>query len=563
MKFFKNSADQGGSLKVIPLGGTTGVTKNIYVYETDKEILVLDCGIGFPDSILFGIDAVLPDISYLLQHRQKVQAFLITHGHEDHFGALPYVLPDLNVPVYASKLVLGFLRVKLKEAGLLDQVKLHLVEPDKGPFAIGQDFRVHPFYVNHSVPDSLGYGLETPAGLVAHVSDFKFDWTPVSGQPFEVGTLAKLADRGILLLASDCLGANNSGYTNSERYIEDVFNRLLDNCNGSQVFITTISSNISRIQQAINASLRHDRKVVLTGRSIQQNTEVARELGYLTVDKKALVREEESGRYPQDKLVYIITGCYAQPGSALYRVADGDHRFIKLNANAVVIFSADPIPGLYDEVDTLINKLTLAKVRVLYSEIQEDLHVSGHGSRGDLEMLAAVAKPKYFMPIGGTPKYMRSYAQMVGEMGGREANVFQLLEGEGLVLHKGEAKRGAKVEVNDIYIDGSKIGDVGQVVLRDRQNLAADGIVFVVVPIYKDSLVFGSVTVNTRGFVYAKESGELLAKARTLVEDVLHANKERLADRGFIRAQVEKQLAKFLFAETARRPVILTEMVEV
>ncbi len=563
MKFFQHVEEKKRWLKIIPLGGTTDVTKNIYVYETPEEILVVDCGIGFPDSILFGIDAVLPDISYLLKNRERVKGILITHGHEDHFGALPYVLPDLNVPVYAAKLVHGFITAKLTEANLLAGSHLHLIDPDKGPFRIGTNYLIHPFRTTHSVPDSLGFGIETPAGLVVHVSDFKFDWTPVSGQPFDVATLAKISEKGVLLLASDCLGANNPGYTRSEREIEETFNRLFDAANHNQVFITTVSSNISRIQQAVNASLRHGRKIVLVGRSIVQNTEVARKLGYLKLDERQVVREEEAGGYPQEKLTYLITGCYAQPGSALMRVSEGDHRFIKLSDHSMVIFSADPIPGLYDEVDSLINKLTLARVHVLYSEIQEDLHVSGHGSRGDLETLAALVRPKYFMPIGGTPKFMRSYTQMVEEMGVNENRVFQLLEGESVVLENGQARRGERVDVNDIYIDGSKVGDVGEVVLRDRQNLAADGIVFVVVPVYRESLVFGNVSVTTRGFVYAKESGELLAKAKTLVEQVLAQHKDKLGDRSFIRGKVERELNKFLFSETARHPVILTEIVEV
>ncbi|MCG2686186.1 ribonuclease J [Candidatus Parcubacteria bacterium] len=560
---FRRKGSSKNWLKIIPLGGTSDVTKNMYVYETPRDILVVDAGIGFPRDDMLGVDVVVPDISYLLARRDKVRGILISHGHEDHFGALPYIISDLGVPIYSSKLVDGFIEKKLAEANLLKGTRRHVIDPTKKSFSIG-DFTIYPFLVNHSVPEPLGFAIRTPAGMVFHVSDFKFDWTPVSGRPFEVDKMVRLAREGVLVLLSDCLGANKRGYTASEREIGTAFDQVLDQAEGRQVIVTTISSNISRIQQVVDTSLKHDRKVVLLGRSINQNVEVACRLGYLNVSPKVLVVDSRASRHPQERLTYVATGCYAQKNSALARIADGSHRTIRLAKKATVVFSADPIPGLNDQIDALIDRLTLRGAEVLYSEVREGLHTSGHGGQGDLLMLAALVKPRYLIPIGGTPKYMRSYTKLVTELGHDESNVFELVEGQTVHFEGGKASLGEKVLTSNVYVDGSIVGDIGEVILKDRQTLAEDGVVVAMVPFSKEGRrPLGRVEIVTRGFVYVKEARELLEQARQVAQKALPAKGKHVPDWSAIRTQIEKDLAQFFYGATRRKPLVLVVKIEV
>lgn len=546
-------------LKFIPLGGVGVVTKNMFVYECGEDILIVDCGIGFPEIEQLGVDVVIPDISYLKNKTKKIRGIIITHGHEDHFGALPYLLNELeHPPIYSTKLVRGLIQAKLDEFGLLSGQSLHLIEPETDPFSLAC-FTITPFRVNHSVPDSLGFSINTPVGQIIHVSDFKFDWTPVDGHQFEIGKVAHLSESGVLCLVSDCLGSTTEGYTASEKDIEQAFEKELEVA-PSQVFVTTISSNISRIQQAINASRKFSRKICFLGRSIEQNGKVAQNLDYLTIAKDQLITFEDALKLPPNKVTYIVAGCYAQSNSSLVRLANSEYPRAAIKKDAVVIFSADPIPGVYDQVGSLVDKLINLGARVVYSEIQENLHVSGHGSQGDLRMLASLAKPCFFVPIGGNPRHMRAYASLVAELGYKKENVFELSEGEILEFFKNRAKRGQKITAEEVFVDGAGVGDVGRVVLRDRQILSEEGIFVVIVKKGEKGQFLSSVDIVSRGFVYMAEAEKLIDEAALVVQKVIKNRK--VSDWNKVKRKIEDSLSRFLYRKTRRAPMILPVLVE-
>lgn len=550
-------------LKFVSLGGIRDVTKNMYVYECGPDILVVDCGIGFPDAELLGVDVVIPDISYLEKNLHRIKAIIITHGHEDHFGALPYVLPKIPVPVYATPLVLGFVKVKLEDYNLSGKFNLNAVVPEKGPFNLGV-FKVTPIRMNHSVPDSVGYCLETPLGKAFHFPDFKFDWTPVDGRPFDVARLVDLAQDRSLLLASDCLGANSEGYTRSEKDIEHVFEDIIGKAPG-QVIVTTISSNISRIQQAINASVRFGRKVVVVGRSISQNAMVAKELSYLKVANKDLVRPENAKRFPDRALTYIVAGAYGQPGSALARIAEGSHKFVQLSKGAAVIFSADPNPpGVSEAVDSLVDKLTDLGAEVHNYEIQNDLHVSGHGSQGDLLLLASLVRPKYFVPIGGTARHLRAYKKLITQTGVAPERVFELGSGQFLEIGPEKANPGLSLPQNNVYVDSSGSVDISEVVIADKKRIVNDGIVVISVPLKKGTnLLSGRIEVATRAFSAVHIPVEMLKLIDSQVSGTLSQMKPGVLDRKQFRFQVERIVARTFIKKMGKRPLILPMVVEV
>lgn len=545
-------------MKLIPLGGAGTVTKNMFVYEYGEDILLVDCGIGFPEEEQLGVDVVIPDVSFLRGKVARIRGIIITHGHEDHFGALPYLLPELGKPpIFASKLVLGFIRNKLSEFNLLSGQSLNLIEPETDPFELGV-FKIIPFRVNHSVPDSLGFSIETPAGQIIHAADFKFDWTPVDGRQFEISKLAKLSEKGVLCLLSDCLGSTSPGYTESERLIEQTFEQAIAQAQG-QVFITTVSSNISRMQQAVNASLKFNRRLALLGRSIEQNVAVARSLGYLEFPENALISPNEARRLPVQALTYLIAGCYGQPDSALARLAVGENE-VELKKGALVVFSADPIPGTEDRVYRLIDKLIALGAVVIYSEIQGGLHVSGHGSRGDLAMMIGITKPSYFIPIGGTLRHMREYARLAAEMGFDPRAVLELKEGEIAEFHRGKAAISGSIKTSDIFVDGSRIGDIGTKVLEDRRRLSSEGIFVVILRKGESGRFRETVSVVSRGFVYMARSEDLIRQAERLTLQEIRGRS--VSEWGSIRPRLEERLAKFLYKQTSREPMILSVLLE-
>lgn len=562
MKFKQKPEKQ--ILKYTPLGGAGDVTRNMHVYECGGEILIVDCGIGFPDETMPGVDILIPDVSYLEDKKDRIRGLLITHGHEDHFGAIPYILPKLgNIPIYATELVRGFVKAALKDRANIEGADLRLIDLEQNSFFVGS-FEVSPFRVNHSIPDALGFIIQTPAGPVAHISDFKFDWTPVDGKPFEVSKLARASEHGILALFSDCLGSQNEGYTQTEKEIEDTFDRLLDDAR-AQVFVTTISSNISRIQQAIQSSLRHKRKIVLLGRSVTERVFIAEQLGYLKFPKGTFIKPRKAASIPDNQLTYIVAGCYGQPSSGLWRLAHETHRNVRVEDGALVVFSGDPSPpGVKNNVDAVVARLTRLGADVHYYEIQENLYVSGHGSQGDLLMLAAIVKPQYFVPIGGDPAHARSYRKLMSRLGVDSENIFEPAVGQSLEFGRNFVRPGKKVPVRNVMIDGLGVGDVGRVVLRDRQVLSESGILVVFVQIdSRTGKLSGKVEVISRGLVFEKESKALLEKFRTIVRDAVEKHEGRGKDLAFIREVIEGELEQYIYDKLGRTPMVIPVLVEV
>lgn len=439
------------NLKILALGGWAGVNGNMFVYETDRDILIVDCGIDFPDETTPEIEVLIPDVSYLKDKTDKIRGILISHGHMDHFGALPFILPQIgNPPIFATELVKGFVQSRLAEFEIKSPV-IHRLNPETDSFRIGP-FEIRPFRVNHSVPDAMGFCFNTPAGKIFHVSDFKFDFTPVDGKVFEIAKAARLADGETLALLSDCLGAVNPGFTRSEKEIERIFDQIFGEASG-QIFVTTVSSNISRFQQAIRASLRHGRKIVVLGRSVREKIEIARKLGYLDLNERDIIFSRKAKRLPQEKLTYLIAGSYGQPNSALGQLAEGSYRDAKLKKGAVVIFSADPAPpGSRQMVDLLVDKLTLGGAKVHYYEIQENLHVSGHGSADDLRLLLSLVEPQYSIGIGGDPRHIRAYSLLAEEMGLGNGRAVELFEGEVLELGYNYARVIDRIKIKSLPI---------------------------------------------------------------------------------------------------------------
>lgn len=554
----KNFLDDG-SLTTIPLGGIGDVTKNMYLYETKNDIVVVDCGVGFPGEDMPGIDLILPDISYLLEKRKKIRGIILTHGHDDHIGALPYLWPKLKVPIFATRLTAGLAEVKLREFNL--SPKIQLIDGDS-ILTLG-NFTLEFVHITHSVPDAINIILKTPAGTIYHASDFKFDWTPLDGRSPEVGKIARAGDEGILCLLSDCLRSEKPGFTLSESQVEETFEREIRNCPGKFI-VTTHSSNIFRLQQAINVSLRHGRQVCFVGRSIEQNVEIAQNLGFLHIPKDKIVRVNSLPKHQDKFITLLVAGSQGQESSALSRVTHGEHRHIRIKPGDVVVFSSDPIPGNENAIHALIDLLSKQGARVIYSEILEEIHVSGHGAAADLTLMIGLTRPRYLIPIGGTFRQMKQYKLLAQRMGYKEEQILLPENGQIIEFQKGQAQISAKLELKNILVDGLGIGDVGNIVLRDRKQMAADGIVVVIVPIDEGT---GKITADpdiiSRGFVYMKESGELIDEAKRVVKNSLTSHRGRVLDWQFLRRHLEEKLEKFLYQKTQRRPMILPVIVRV
>lgn len=548
-------------LKFIALSGTTDVTENLYIYEYGNDMILVDVGIGFPESDMHGVDLVIPDFSYIKKNKDRLKGILISHGHEDHLGALPFLLKEnIDAPIHATKLVAGFIESKLKDYDIKGK-RVKVFDPDKDVITLG-NFKITPFRVSHSVPDGVGFAIDTPEGRAFHVADYKFDWTPVDQRPFDLAKAASLASEGALMLASDALGSTNPGYTESEKDIEVRIEEIVGKAE-KLVYFTTISSNISRMQQALNVAGKLGRKVAFVGRSIEEKTGIAQKLGYLHYPKDVVVPIKKALKLPKEKAMYIISGSYGQPGSALDRVSHGEHDFLSANEGDMVIFSSDPAPpGSKATVDAVVDRFLDMNVEVHYYDLQEDLHVSGHGSAGDIKMLFALIKPKYFVPIGGTIRHNRGYKEIAEDMGNDPESVFELSPGETLEFENGNAKRGKKVPSDNVLVDGLGIGDVGNVVLRDRHKLSQDGIVIVLIKIDRaKNELMEDPEVISRGFVFErKKKGFLKHSGRQLRQRI---EKRKKIDKQVARGEAIDFLEKFFWDETRRRPMILPVIVEV
>lgn len=549
-----------GKLRFIPLGGNGQVTKNMFVYEYGNDIIIVDCGMGFPTEMLYGVDMVIPDISYLNDKRDRIRAFFITHGHEDHIGALQYIVDKISVPIYASKLTIGFIKARLKEAGKLDKTKLIQIEPRK-KYQLGA-FNVEPFRVSHSIPDSFGYAITTPIGTTIHTGDYKFDPSPVDSRTTDTQRLAELGKNGVLALMSDCLRSEKPGMTLSESTIRQRFDEAMNEAKG-RVIITTFASNVSRIQQAIDASLKHNRKVVIVGRSMEQNAQVAIELGYLKIPQEILVKQDKVDNVPDKNLTLIVAGSQGQPGSALSRIASDDHRFISLKKNDMIIFSADPIPGNQDAVYGMIDDLSRLGAVVKYSDITSDFHVSGHGSQNELLMMLALTQPKYLVPISAMYRQMRMFVDLAQKSPNPPEDCFIVDEGGIIEFSREGANVVGEVETTNIFVDGIGVGDVGAIVLRDRKVLAEEGMVVVIVTIHKNTnRLLGEPEIISRGFVYMKESAGLIKGSQDTVKKTLKLN-GKVRNWLSVKEKITSDLSRYLFKKTARRPMVLPVIVDV
>jgi ribonuclease J len=558
-KFFGNN-NSGGSLKLIPLGGVGDVTKNMYIYEYGNDIIIVDCGVGFPDEAMPGVDLVIPDIEYLRDKKDKIRGIIITHGHDDHIGGLPFIWPELQAPIYTQRLTAGFIRAKFAEHNLPKNKVIELKFDQKLSLGV---FDLSFYVVSHSIPDSQGIVIKTPVGTIIHQADFKIDWTPVSGQVTDVNTIAQIGAQGVKLLLMDCLRVEKPGFNKSEKSIEETFEKAALNTPG-RLLITMTSSNVSRMQQAINVAAKLGRKVALAGRSFENNFQVARDLGYLDVPPGIMIHPEAVSSFAPSKLLILIAGSQGQEGSALDRVANNEHKTIKLKEGDSVIFSADPIPSTESAQSALIDSLTKLDVNVYYSAITSDLHVSGHAALEELRLMINLIKPEYMLPIGGTYKHMKVFSNMAQDLGYKKNQVLDIIDGDIILMNQDEIKIDGRIEVQNVFVDGLGIGDVGNIVLRDRQVMSEEGIVVVILPIHQQTgKLGGEPDVISRGFVFGSDAEDLLTEARDIVKSLLTENDRKIADWRFVRKRIEEELGLFFYKHIERRPLVLPVVVEV
>lgn len=545
-------------LKVIPLGGLGEIGKNITVFEYGEDILVVDCGMAFPDDEMLGIDLVLPDITYLAKNKERVKGIVVTHGHEDHIGALPYVLKDINVPVYGTRLSLGLLEYKLEEHGILSSCKLQTV-------AQGQTIELGAFKVEfirstHSIADSVALAIHTPVGIVVHTSDFKVDYTPISGEAIDLPRFAELGKKGVLLFMCDSTNVERPGYTMSERTVGETFEEIFHNAK-SRIIVATFASNIHRIQQVVNAAVKYDRKVAICGRSMVNVCNKAMELGYLTIPQSVLVEIERIKSFPQEKLVIVSTGSQGEPMSALSRMAAGDHRQVEIVPGDLVVISATPIPGNEKSVSGVVNDLFKKGANVIY-EALADIHVSGHACQEELKLMHRLVKPKYFMPVHGEYRHLKQHANLAQGLGMDKGNIIIMEIGQVLEINSSEARIRGSVPSGKVLVDGLGVGDVGSVVLRDRKHLSEDGLIIVVVTIQKETgNVLTGPDVISRGFVYVRESEAFMDEVKQVCRDaVLKCEGKNWSLK---KNSIKDSLKDYIYQKTKRSPMILPIIMEI
>ena len=550
-------------LRIIPLGGLHEVGKNMTVIEYRDEIILIDCGMTFPEDDMPGIDVVIPDITYLLKNRKKIKGIVITHGHEDHIGAVPYVLKQINVPVYGTKLTLALLENKLKEHRLLRSTKLVTVSYKK-PMKVGKYFEIEWISVNHSIPDAAALAITTPLGVLVHTGDFKVDFTPIAGAPIDLNRLAEIGDKGVLALFSESTNVLREGFSMSERKVGATLDRLFALMRNNRIIIATFASNVFRIQQIINAAERYNRKVVLSGRSMLNVMGIAENLGYLRVKKNTIVDIKDMDRYNPKQLVLITTGSQGEPMSAMTRIANSQHKRIQLTKDDVIILSSHPIPGNENAVNTVINTLLDKGVRVIYESLSE-IHVSGHAYQEEHKLMLSLLKPKFFIPVHGEVKHLLKHAEVAQRMGIPKNNIFLLENGACLEMNKTEAHRVKDVESGQVLIDGLGIGDVGNIVLRDRKHLSEDGLIIAIIAMNKKTgeMVSGP-DIISRGFVYVRESTDLMNDVRnTVSKSVENCKQSNVKEWSAIKSQIRDDLRNFIFKKTRRNPMILPIIMDI
>jgi len=556
-----NKSKIKSKVKIIPLGGLGEIGKNLTVFEYEDEIVIIDCGMSFPDEELLGIDLVLPDITYLQRNKDKIKGFFITHGHEDHIGGLPYVLKQINVPIYATKLTLGLIESKLEEHNILSDCTLNMVKP--GDIIETGNFNIEFIRTNHSIADSVSIALHTPIGIIVHTGDFKIDFTPIDGEIIDLQRYAQLGKKGVLLLMADSTNATRSGYTMSEKTVGETLNNLFIKAD-ERVIVATFASSIHRVQQIANASIKNGRKIAFSGRSMERISEVAMSLGYLFIPEEMIIDLNDVKKYPDNKVTIITTGSQGEPMAALTRIAAGNHRSIQLEKGDTVIISSTPIPGNKKAVSCVVDDLTEKGAKVIYEAI-EDIHVSGHACEQELRLIHALLKPKFFVPVHGEYRHLLSHSKIAENMGMDKSNMFILEIGDVLELSRNKAEITNKVPAGRVLIDGLGVGDIGNIVLRDRKNLAKDGIITVVIVINKESkTVISGPDIITRGFVYVRDSEELMREIRRIVSKSV----ERCLDNDVtgwseIKSAIRREVNTYVYTKMKRKPMVLPVITEI
>lgn len=549
-------------IKVSFLGGLNEVGKNMTLFEYGEDMFLVDCGLAFPDQDMLGVDLVLPDFTYVERNADRIRGIVITHGHEDHIGGLPYLLKVLNVPVYGTKLTIGLIQGKLREHGLLNSASLNVINP--GDVITLGGFTVEAIHVNHSIPDALGLAIRCEGGTIVHTGDFKIDTTPIDGGMMDLGRLAEIGQEGVLCLMSDSTNAERPGFTESERKVGESFETLFRKAGNNRIIVATFSSNIHRVQQIMNVAASLGRKVALVGRSLENVVSISAELGYLNIPEGIVIDINMINRYPADKLVIITTGSQGEPMSALTRMAFSDHRKVEIHPNDYVIISATPIPGNEKTVSRVVNELMKLGADVVYEKMYE-VHVSGHACQEELKMIMGIVKPKYFVPVHGELKHLRKHAGLALSMGIPKENILIADNGRVAEISKKALRCTSTVPAGRVFVDGYGVGDVGSVVLRDRKHLAQDGLVIVAVCIDRESgMIVSGPDVVTRGFVYVKESEELINAAREVAVEAIEAQTDGgYFDWNSIKASLRDEISHLMYERTKRSPMILPVIMEV
>ena len=555
----KKQTESPSKLKIIPLGGLEQIGLNITAFEYEDSIIVVDCGLAFPEDDMLGIDLVIPDVTYLKENADKVKGFMITHGHEDHIGALPYVLKELPVPIYATKLTMGIIENKLTEHGLEKATKRKVVKFGQH-INLGQ-FRVEFIKTNHSIADAAALAIYSPAGIVVHTGDFKVDYTPVFGDAIDLQRFGEIGKKGVLALLCDSTNAERKGFTMSEKTVGKTFDEIFADHKNTRIIIATFASNVDRVQQIINTAYKYGRKVVVEGRSMVNIIGIASELGYINIPDNTLIDIEELKNYPDEKTVMITTGSQGESMAALSRMACGMHKKVTIKPNDTIVLSSNPIPGNEKAVSGIINELSMKGANVIF----QDVHVSGHACQEEIKLIYSLVKPKYAVPVHGEYRHLLAQARVAEELGINKDNIFILTSGDVLELDDEKAEVTGRVHVGDIMVDGLGVGDVGNIVLRDRQHLAEDGIIIVVLTLESGSgQVLAGPDIVSRGFVYVRGAESLMEDAKHLLEDKMQYCMDKgITDWGKIKNEIKDSLGDFVWKETKRRPMIMPIIMEV
>ncbi len=561
-KATENNIFKKSKLKIIPLGGLHEIGKNITVFEYENEMIVVDCGLSFPEDDMLGIDLVIPDITYLEKNVEKIKGLIITHGHEDHIGSVPYLLKKINIPIYAPRLAAGLIRNKLEEHKLLRSTKLTEVMQGE-TLTLGKNFKVEFIRSSHSIPDSVMLAITTPAGTVLHTGDFKIDYTPIDGKLMDFGRIAELGNQGILALMSDSTNAERKGFTMSESSVGEVFDKLFLHCT-KRIVVATFASNVHRVQQIVNSAVKYNRKIAVCGRSMINMITTARELGYIECPENIFIDIDMIKNYTDDQLVIITTGSQGEPMSALTRMAAGDHRKIKITPNDLVIISATPIPGNEKFVSKVIDDLMQIGAEVVYSSL-ENIHVSGHTCQEEQKLILALTKPKYFIPVHGEYRQLIAHSETAQSMGIDKDNIIMLSNGRVLEIDENGAEFTTTVPSGRILVDGLGVGDVGNIVLRDRQHLSQDGLIVIVLTMDSQTgEVVAGPDVISRGFVYVRESENLMDDVKSVVRNEIRKCEERgVRDWATIKSTTRETLRDYIFMKTKRNPMIIPIIMEV